>query len=191
MKNKKYILSALVILLTGIFYFAVQAQQNKITQRANFSGEWISKESISMGGNIVCSYDEGDRMLSKKMIVSQQDDYLTIDISNSSPGTSINSSPEKLRLDGKENQFIAGNEKRKKSTVTFSADGKTMTIKTIVNLMVATPYNVHVQKEAFVNVNEIWSLSSDGKSIKVKAYAKSNIFDDERSWITVFDKANK
>ena len=171
--------------------FPVQSQQKKDIQRANFSGEWISKESISMGGNIVCSYDEGDRMLSKKMIVSQQDDYLTIDISNSSPGTSINSRPEKLRLDGKENQIIAGNEKRKKSTVTFSADGKTMTIKSIVNLMVATPYNVHFQKEAFVNVNEIWSLSSDGKSIKVKAYAKSNIFDDERSWITVFDKANK
>jgi hypothetical protein len=189
MKNKRYILPALIMTLTLVFYFAVQAQQNKQNHRANFSGEWISKESISMGGNIVCSYDEGDRMLSKSMKIAQQSDFLTIDIPNPSSGATLATSHEKLFFDGKERQINPGGERGKKFTVKFSADGQTMTINTIVNLLVATPYNVSVQKQAFVYVKEVWRLSNDGKSISVQANAKSNIFDDERSWTTVFDKA--
>ena len=61
MKNKKYVLSCLIILLTGVIYFSGQAQQKNDKYRANFSGEWKSKESISMGGNIVAESkpDEG------------------------------------------------------------------------------------------------------------------------------------
>jgi hypothetical protein len=65
MKNKRNVLSCLIILLTGVIYFGVQAQTKKGTHRANFSGEWKSKESISMGGNIVCVYEAGDRMRAK------------------------------------------------------------------------------------------------------------------------------
>ena len=142
-----------------------------------------------MGGNIVCSYDERDRMLSKTMKIVQQPDFLTIDIPNPSSGATLATSHEKLVFDGKESQINPGGERGKKFTVKFSADGQTMTINTIVNLLVATPYNVSVQKQAFVYVKEVWRLSNDGKSINVQANAKSNIFDDERSWTTVFDKA--
>lgn len=189
MKNKRNVLPALLSLLTLVFYFAVQAQQNKHTSRANFSGDWKSKESISMGGNIVCSYDEGDRMLSKTMKITQQSDFLTIEITNPSPTAAVASSYEKLFFNGKESQINHGVERGKKFTVKFSADGETMTINSIVNLLVATPFNVSVQKQAFVYVKEVWRLSNDGKSINVQANAKSNIFDDERSWTTVFDKA--
>jgi hypothetical protein len=41
-----------------------------------------------------------------------------------------------------------------------------------------------------VYVTEVWKLSNDGKSISVQANAKSNLFGGERSWKTVFDKAN-
>lgn len=189
MKNIKYILSSFIILLTGVMYFGVQAQQKNDTHRANFSGEWISKESISMGGNIVCSYDEGDRMLSKTMKITQQSDFLNIEIANPSPAAAVATSYEKLYFDGKESQINPGGERGKKFTVKFSADGETMTINSIVNLLVATPYNVSVQKQAFVYVKEVWRLSNDGKSITVQANAKSNIFNDQRSWTTVFDKA--
>ena len=67
MKNKRTVLSCLIILSIGTIYFAVQAQQKNDTHRTNFSGEWKSKEPISMGGNIVCVYEEGDRMRSKTM----------------------------------------------------------------------------------------------------------------------------
>ena len=180
----------LIILLTGIIYFAVQAKQKNDTHRANFSGEWKSKESIGMGGNIVCSFDEGDRMLSKTMKIAEQADFLTIEIPNPSPGAALGTSQEKLTFDGKESQINYGRERGKKFTVKLSADRQTMTVNSIVHLMVPTPYNVNVQKQALFYVTEVWKLSNDGKSISVQANAKSNLFGGERSWKTVFDKAN-
>ncbi|QJW88654.1 hypothetical protein HNV11_04315 [Spirosoma taeanense] len=190
MKNKRNVLSCLVILLTGVIYFAVQAQQKNDTQRANFSGEWKSKESISMGGNIVCTYDDGDRMLSKTMKIAQRADFLTIEAPNSSPGAALTTSREQLAFDGKESQINHGKERGKKFTVKLSADGQTMTINSIVHLMVATPYHVDVLKQMLVYVTEVWTLSNDGRSISVQASAKSNLFVKERSWKTVFNKVN-
>ncbi len=189
MRNKRKVLSCLIILLAGVIYLAVQAQQKNGTHRANFSGEWTSKESISMGGNIVCTYDQGDRMLSKTMKITEQADFLTIEIPNPSPGAPLAAGQEKLAFDGKESQINHGRDKGKKFTVKLSADGQTMTVNSIVQFMVATPCHVNVQKQAFVYVTEVWKLSNDGKSISVQAHAKSNLFGDERSWKTVFDKA--
>ena len=189
MKNKRIGLSCLIILLTGVIYFAVQAQQKNDTHRANFSGEWKSKESISMGGNIVCSYDEGDRMLSKTMKIAEQADFITIETPNPSPGAALAKNQEILAFDGKESQINHGRERGKKFTVKLSADGQTMTVNSIVHLMVATPYNVNVLKQMVVYVTEVWKLSNDGKSISVQANAKSTLWGGERSWKTVFDKA--
>src|SRR5580765_2236620 len=133
MKNKRNVLYCLIILLTGVIYFAVQAQQENGTNRANFSGEWKSKESISMGGNIVCSYDEGDRMRSKTMKIAEQADFLTIEIPNPSPGAALDTSLEKLVFDGKEreSQINHGRDWGKKFTVKLSADRQTMTVNSI------------------------------------------------------------
>ena len=190
MKNKRSVLSCLIILLTGVIYFAVQAQQKNGTHRANFSGEWKSKESISMGGNIVYTYVEGDRMLAKTMKIAEQADFLTIEIPNPSPGAAQATRQEKLTFDGKESQINHGPERGKKFTVKLSADGQTMTVKSIVHLMVPTPYHVDVQEQLFVYVTEVWKLINDGKSISVQTNAKSNLFRSERSWKTVFDKAS-
>ena len=189
MKNKRNLLPCLIILLTGVIYFGVQAQQKNDTHRANFSGEWKSKESISMGGNIVCTYAEGDRMLSKTMKIAQHSDFLTIEIPNPSPGAALATSQEKLTFDGKASEINHGRERGKKSTVKLSDDGQTMTVNSIVHLMVATPYHVDVQEQLFVYVTEVWKLSNDGKSISVQASAKSNQWGGDRSWKTVFEKA--
>ncbi|SHM70310.1 hypothetical protein [Chitinophaga sp. CF418] len=188
MKNKRTVLSCLIILLIGVIYFAVQAQQKNDTHRTNFSGEWKSKESISMGGNIVCVYEEGDRMRSKTMKIAEQADFLTIEIPNPSPGAASATSQEKLTFDGKESRINHDRERGKKFTVKLSADGQTMTVNSIVHLMVVTPFNINVQKQAFVYVTEVWKLSNDGKSISVQANAKSTSWGGERSWKTVFDK---
>ena len=189
MKNRN-ILPFLVILLTGVIYFAVQAQQKNGTHSANFSGEWKSKESISMGGNIVCCYNPGDRMLSKTMKIAEQANFLTIESSSSFPGTAQVTRQEKLAFDGKESQIDYGPDRGKKFTVKLSADGQTMTINSIVHLMVATPYKVNEMEQMVVNVTEVWSLSNDGKSIVVQASAESNSLGEVRSWKTVFDKAD-
>lgn len=190
MKNKRFVLSCLIILLTGVIYFALQAYQKNGAHRANFSGEWKSRESISMGGNIVCTYVEGDRMLSQTMKIAQHPDFLTIETPNPSPGAALASSQEKLTFDGKESQIDQGRQRGKKFTVNLSDDGKTMTVNSIVHFMIVDPYHVDVLKQAFVYVTEVWKLSNDGKSISIQANAKSNLFDRGRSWNTVFEKAN-
>ena len=179
MKNKRYVLSCLIILLTGVFYFPVQAQQKNDTHHANFSGEWKSKEPITMGGNIVCAFINGDRMNSKTMKIAEQADFLTIEIPNPSTGAALVRSQEKLSFDGKEIEINHGQGIGKKFTVNFSADGQTMTINSIA-----------LQKKVIHYVTEVWKLSSDGKSISVQANAKSNVWGEERSWMTVFNKAN-
>ena len=189
MKNKRIIFSCLIVLFTGLIYFAVQALQKKDAHPASFSGEWKSKESISMGGNIVCTYNEGDRMLAKTMKITEQTDFITIEIPNPSPGAALAVSQEKLTFDGKESQIDYGPERGKKFTVKLSADRQTMTVNSIVHLMTATPYKVNEQSQMIVYVTEVWQLSNDGKSIVVQANAKSNSFDKGRSWKTVFDKA--
>jgi hypothetical protein len=156
---------------------------NMAANRANFSGEWKSKESISMGGNIVCVYDEGDRMRSRTMKIAEQADFLTIEIPNPSPGAALATSQEKLAFEGKESQINHGRERGKKFTVKWSADGQTMTVNSMVHLMIA-------QKQEFFYVTEVWKLSTDGKSISIQAHAKSTSWGEERSWKTVFDKAN-
>jgi hypothetical protein len=188
MKNKRNVLYSLAIMLLGVIYFPVQAQQKNGTHRASFSGEWKSKESISMGGNIVCTYDKGDRMLSKTMKIMEQADFLTIEVPNPSPGAAGATSVEKLTFDGKTSVINHGPRGGKEFTVKLSADGQTMTVNSIVHLMVATPYHVNVQKQEIVYVTEVWKLSNDGKSISVQANTKSTLFGDKRSWNTVFDK---
>jgi hypothetical protein len=189
MKNKWNVLYSLIIILAGVIYFAVQVQQKNGAHRANFSGEWKSKESISMGGNIVCSYDEGDRMLSKTMKIAEQVDFLTIEVPNSSLGAALATSQEKLAFDGKASEINHGRERGKKFTVKMSADGQTMTVNSIVHLMTAVPFSISTQKQQFVYVTEVWKLSNDGNTISVQANAKSTLFGGERSWKTVFNKA--
>ncbi|MCC8423660.1 hypothetical protein [Mucilaginibacter sp. UR6-11] len=189
MKNKKNVLYGLAIIMVGLIYFPVLAQQKSGTHRASFSGEWRTKESIAMDGNIVCCYNSGDRMLAKTMKITEGANFLTVAVSSSFPGTAAVTSQEKLGFDGKAGEVDHGPGRGKKFTVKLSPDGQTMTVNSTVQLMVATPYHVNVQKQAVVYVTEVWKLSNDGKSISVQANAKSTLIGTGRSWKTVFDKA--
>ena len=186
MKKKKYVLASLVILLTGVIYISVQAQKKNAPRNASFSGQWKAKESISMGGNILCSYDARDRMASKSMKIVEQADYLTIE--NPDSGVASAKNLEKLTFDGKTRQISLSQENRKTFSVNLSNNGQTMTINSIVYFITSTPYKVNVKQQAYTRVTEVWNLSKDGKSIAVLAKAKSNIWDEERSWKTVFDR---
>jgi hypothetical protein len=179
MTIKRYVLFYLIVLSTGVMHFPVKAQQKKGIHRTNFSGEWKTKESISMGGNIYCAYDEGDRMSSKTMKIASQTNFLTVEIPDLVPGPLHANNHEKLAFDGKENQVTYGSGRNKKFNVKWSADGQTMTVNSISHQMQVVHY-----------VTEIWKLSNDGKSISVLAKAKSNVWDEERSWKTLFVKTN-
>jgi hypothetical protein len=189
MSYKTYLLFSVLILL-GVFYFVVDTQRKNVIHTTNFSGEWKSKKPISIGGNIFCSYLEGDRMNSKTMKIMEESDIITIESPNANSGAKLAICIEKLRIDGKESQINNGQGNEKKSIVSLSDDGQTMTIKSIVNFMTATPYHVDVMKKASTNVTEVWKLSNDGKFLTVQANAKSNIWDGERSWKTIFVRVN-
>lgn len=163
-------------------------QKDSTKSETNFSGEWKSKEAISMGGNIVCLYGEGDRMRAETMKIAQQADFLTIEVPNPSPGEARATSQEKLAFNGKESEINHGRERGKKYTVKLSADGQTMTVNSTVHLMTAVPFSTDTQKQQFVYVTEVWNLSNDGKTIVVQANAKTNLSGNERSWKTVFNK---
>lgn len=164
MHTKRNVLSYLIILLTGVMYFPVQAQQEKGANLANFSGEWKSIESIGMRGNIFCAYEEGDCMSSKTMKIAEHVDFLTIDVPRPSPRAALNTSHEKLTFDGKEFEINYGRGRGKKFTVKWSADGQTMTVNSIIH-----------QKQDIFYVTEVWNLSNDGRSITVQTNAKSNM----------------
>ena len=184
MKNQKSTLLFFITLLA----VAVQAQQKQVIQKVNFSGEWKAQESISMGGNIVCSYDEGDRMLSKTMKIVEHTDFLIIEVPNEASEAPLSSNWEKLTFDGKESKIEHANERGKKFTVNLSADRRTMTVNSIVHLTTANPDRNHLQEPMLVYVTEVWKLSNDGKTITIQAHAKSSLLGEERSWKTVFSK---
>lgn len=163
-------------------------QKERTHSTTNFSGKWKSKESISMGGNIVCTYDEGDRMLSKTMKITEQADFLTIEVPNPSSGAALATSQEKLVFNGKESEMNHSRVRGKKFTVKLSADGQTMTVNTMVHLMTAVPFTINTQQQQFVYVTEVWKLSNEGNTISVQANAKATLFGDERSWTTVFER---
>jgi hypothetical protein len=181
MKNSSNVLCGLVIMLAGVIYLPVQAQQKKGIHRADFSGEWQAKESISMGGNIVCGYIEGDRMLYKTMKIAQQPNSLSIAVSDPSPNRGPAKSQEKLMFTDKAGEINSAPQFRKQFTVKWSADGQTMTVNT----------TVHVMKQELVYVTEVWKLINNGNSISVQTNANSGLMgpDRERNWTTVFDKA--
>ncbi len=188
MTIKKYVLAFLLVLATGVLSFSVKAQPKKRTHHANFSGQWKAKESISMGGNIFCSYDSGDRMVAKSMKIKEQSDFITIE--NLDSDAASVASREQLFFDGRTSQISHSQGNKKTFSVKLSHDGKSMTIKSIVYFLTGTPYKVNVQQQAFTKVTEVWKLSKDGKSIAVLSKAKSNIWDGERSWKTLFVKIN-
>jgi hypothetical protein len=43
MRNKRHVLSFMIILLTVVYYSNVEAQQKNVTHRTKFSGEWETK----------------------------------------------------------------------------------------------------------------------------------------------------
>lgn len=190
MINKRTVFSCLIILLAGVTYYATQAQQNSNTQRADFSGVWKSKESISMGGNIVCSFDAGDRMLANTMKIKQQPTFLTIETSSSFPGEVPVAGTEKLTFDGTVGQIDHGPDRGKEFSAKWSADRKTLTVNSTVHLMIHKPYKDNPMEQMLVYVTEVWELSDDGKTITIQAKSKSDSLGEERSWTTVFENAN-
>jgi hypothetical protein len=143
--------------------------------RANFSGEWKLNESKSDLGQF------GDRIASKTMKIDAQADFITVDVSSSSPDGEQVKRQEKLTFDGKENETTLFGSTKKKSTAKWSDDGQTMTVSSII-------YLDRNGEKTEIKVTEVWKLINDGKSISLQSNSNSTF--GENAMKLTYDKAS-
>ncbi len=108
--------------------------------KANFAGTWAFNEAKS-----VMPEGNGPRMISQKMVVTQDANTLQV-VRTSERGDAT----QKFTLDGKESVNPVFGEITSKSTVAFSADGKTMTITTKMEFEMEGQKTEFTTKEAWV-----------------------------------------
>jgi len=170
MKNKRNVLSCLVILAVGVIYLPLQAQQKNVAHRANFSGEWkLNKSKSELSGKFpVCIFGEGDRVFSKTMKITGYKGFLTVHVTSSSPEWPPVKTPEKLIFDGKEREATVFGHPRNESAARWSDDGQTMIVNSFKSFYTKG-------KESDVKVREVWKLINDGKSMSVQVNAGNDI----------------
>lgn len=143
------------------------AQEGKV----NFSGEWSFNESKSEMG-------EGRFQTSMKLTIKQEGNNLTVERLQTGRDGQERKSTQELTLDGKENEYTTGRGTRK-STVTWSDDGMTLTIKSIM------VFNRDGDTMEMKSV-ELWKLTDGGKILSIKS--SSSTPRGERKATMVYDK---
>ncbi|KPK85080.1 MAG: hypothetical protein AMS27_08285 [Bacteroides sp. SM23_62_1] len=143
-----------------------------LAQKVNFSGTWSFNEDKSELG-------EGRfRGAATKLTIKQEGNNMSIErVSQGRDGEEVTRN-EKYTLDGKECENPAFNTTRK-STVTWSEDGKSLTIS-------STMVFEREGEEMEMKSSEILSLTDDGKSLTIYSTSMSPRGEMKRTY--VYDK---
>ncbi len=163
-----------VQLLTIAFlvsFFLVPMSSYAQSGKVNFSGEWSFNESKSNMG-------EGRFQISLKLIIKQEGNNLTIERLQKGRDGQEMKFTQKLTLDGKESENTT-RRGTKKSVVTWSDDGKALTIKSI---MVFDRGGEIFEMKSI----ELWKLTDGGKNLSIKSSASTPR--GERKTTFVYDK---
>ena len=139
--------------------------------KVDFSGEWLFNESKSDMG-------EGRFGTSSKLTIKQEGNNLTIERLRTGRDGQEMTSTQELTLDGKESEYTAGRGTRK-STVTWSDDGKSLTIK---STMVFDRDGETMEMKSV----EQWKLIDGGKILSIDS--SSSTPRGERKATMVYDK---
>ncbi len=141
-------------------------------QKVNFSGTWTFNEDKSELG-------EGRfRRAATKLTIKQEGNNMSIErVSQRRDGEEFTST-EKYTLDGKECENPAFNTTRK-STVTWSEDGKSLTI-------ASTMVFEREGQETEMKSSEILTLTDNGKSLSISSTSMSPRGEMKRTY--VYDK---
>jgi hypothetical protein len=163
MKNKRNVLSSLILILVVVICFPVLAQQKNGAHQANFIGKWkLNKPKSELAGPFpVCIFGEGDRMFSNTMNIAGYKDFLTVQVTSSSPDWKPVTKQEKLIFDGKEREATVFGRPRDESTAKWSDNGQTMIVTSLKSFYTKG-------KEPDVKVTEVWKLINSGKSMSVQ-----------------------
>ena len=162
------VLVSLLIVSQVVMNIELNAQAKK----TDFSGKWSLNEGKS-------NFGEGGSRRTMKMTIQQQNNSLSVERLTKNQQGEESTSVEKLTLDGKEcvNKI---NDREKKSTVTWAADGKSLTITS----------NMVFQREGQtmeVKTIEIWKLGEGANTLLVDYNSKSSR--GERQQSLVYDKS--
>ena len=144
MKNLTFV-SIIVLVLSAMMLYA---------GNTNFSGVWNLDQEKSETG-------QGGRMgmAALKLTITQDEKQISVDRFTSSEFRGDVTTTDKVTLDGKEtvNSSDFGD---RKMTASFAADGKSLTIKSAMEM--------ERNGETFqINTTEIWTLNEDGTVLKI------------------------
>jgi len=154
-----------IFFLSSAFTFA--------QDKPNFSGNWILNEGKSQMG-------EGrGRMAASKIKISQDDNAITLEKTSARPTGEEFTSKETITLDGKECVNTIFDNRTRKSTANWSADGKLLTIN-------STSVFERDGNTMEIKSVEIFKLSDDGNTLSIDATSSSPR--GERKQTLVYDK---
>jgi hypothetical protein len=170
--NQQLLKASKILMTTGLFmllFFQVSAQSSSV----NFSGSWALNESKSKLG------DGPFRMASSTLVVKQEGNTLSIDRTMPGRDGEEMKMSGKYTLDGKvcENKGIM--DMKTKSTVTWSADKKSITIAS------STLFEMNGESMEMKS-SEIWKSGDGGKTLIVEATNATP--DGEFNTTLVYDK---
>lgn len=178
-KRFQIALSAMIILAFLIVPFTATGQAGK----ANFSGTWaMNAEKSNLGqapqggGGQATGQRMGGGFGMNNFTARQEANLLTVESSRTNQNGETTTTTSKYTLDGKEsiNQTGRGDSK---STATWSADGKTLTIKT------SRTFDMQGETRTTTTTQE-WSLVGPNLQIKTTSATQQG----ERITTVVYDK---
>jgi len=177
MKNQKISypkIQRMVLPLVAFLFLGASLliSSESLAQKANLSGTWSFNEDKSELG------EGGFSRAAVKLVIKQEGNNMLMDRTTQRRSGEEFTASEKYTLDGKECENPAFNT-TKKSTATWSADGKNLTIS-------STTVFEREGQEMEINTIEIFKLSADGKSLSIDYTSKSSR--GERKNIYVYDK---
>jgi hypothetical protein len=131
--------------LCSIFLVSISFAGEKV----NFSGEWgINQEKSNLGEN-------NFNVVGTKLIIEQKGNEFTLTRFINGMDGQATQSIEKHTMDGKESTNTVFNNSPKKSTLTWSEDGKSFTI-------ISTIIFDNNGEKMEIKSNEIWKMADDG-----------------------------
>ena len=154
-----------------VSFFLIPMDSYAQDGKVNFSGEWSFNESKSDMG-------EGRFPATSKLTIKQEGNNLTIERLRTGRDGQERKSTQELTLDGKESESDTGRGTRK-STVTWSEDGKTLTIK---STMLFDRDGETMEMKSI----EQWNLTDGGKNLSIESSSSTPM--GEREATLVYDK---
>ena len=154
MKTKRNFLAGSYGLLV-LFFLCSFFLTPAFAQKSDFTGSWKLNESKSTLG------EYGSRMVPLKLTAQQDANTLVLDQVSKGRNDEERTTNAKFALDGSESENTVFQNFVRKSKSAWSADGKTLTINSVMN------FERDGQKTERKST-ETWKLSADGKTLTIE-----------------------